>query len=125
MAPGYERLHEADRPVALEDPVRRHREDEQDADEHLERGLRHLESGVDELGTARQPPQPLLETAEDLALDTGRLTSLLMERGRRRCRLHLVNRARHEEPQNDPHDQQDREVVQEHARRPGHVCAPS
>ena len=40
VAPRHERLHEADRPVALEDPVRGDGEREEDRDEHLERRLR-------------------------------------------------------------------------------------
>jgi hypothetical protein len=101
------RLHERDRPVAIEDPVRADREHEQDPDEDLEQRRRHGDRGVEEARPGRKLPQPLVDRAEDLVPDSVRVRRGVVElglRGRHRADrvVDLCDRDRYHEVEEEP-----------------------
>ena len=65
------------RALALEDPVRAGREDEEDPDEDLERGEADVCALVEEVLDAGEALEAALDSAEDLLADAGRLPGFL------------------------------------------------
>jgi hypothetical protein len=106
---------QVDRAVALEDPVRGDGEGEEDAhdDLHGERSDR------ERLARARQVLEPVLEMHEHLVLDAGRVVLRLLEvagLGRDALDaerlLHLVQRPRHGEPQQQADEGEHPQIVE-------------
>ena len=69
LRPRNEARHEVDEAVALEDPVRRRREGEEDADEDLQRFFAGAQRRMDELADRGQMAESPLQPVEDLLLD--------------------------------------------------------
>ena len=87
-------LHERNRVVAFEDPVGADCEHEEDADEHLERRLRHRERRMHQCASRGQPAQLFVDAREDVVLDPGRVRRLVVDVRRADRLLHLIDRAR-------------------------------
>ena len=103
----HDRLHERDRPVAVEDPVRTDREHEQDSDEDLEQLLRDRDRGMEERRAGRELTQPLVDRAQDLVPDAVRVLRRVVELGRRGRHVadrvvDLGDRHRHDEVEKEP-----------------------
>ena len=79
LAAWHDRAGDVDRAFALEDPVRRGREDEERADEDLERHPAVLDGGIEELRARGQVVQPAIERHEEVVLDARRALSFLSE----------------------------------------------
>ena len=107
VADGEQRGHEAHGVVALEDPVGGGREDEEDADRDLDAQQRHLERRVDKLLRTREPLQPAVQPAEQLAFQAG-LVLGVPDRV-----LHLRDRAWDDGPEQQPEGGDERGVVEE------------
>ena len=100
--PRQKRGHEVHGALALEDPVRRRREHEEDADHHLESLQRHLERGMDERARLRHLAQTLVDRREHLVLEARRVLRLVVDLRLRRPAervLHLVDGARDGNPE--------------------------
>ena len=59
--------------ISLGDPVGRRSEDEEDADEHLDRAARHFDAGLDELVARGQFGEAPLEPGQYVVLQPSRL----------------------------------------------------
>ena len=111
----------ADRSVALEDPVRGGREGEEDADERLEHLEGHVDRGAQDRGRV-QPLEPVLERDEHLVADACRVLRGALEVLRRRGDavraerlLHLVERARDDQPEEESDQPDEDGVVEQHS----------
>ena len=113
----HEGADEADRPVALEDPVGGAREHEEDPDHDFERLQAELDAWTHEARRRRKLLQPLLQRDEELVLYArrvvGRLVEIAGRRGKRRDAERLFDlpeRAGNDEPDEQP-DQADKDQV--------------
>ena len=129
MPAGNERLHEADRRVALEDPVCADGEHEQDPDEDLEQRLRHGDRGVKEARARGKLPQSLVDRAQDLVPDPLRVDGGVMQlrlRGRQLAADRVVDlrdRDGHDEIEKEPDCGEKAEVMEDDARALRHSRA--
>ena len=101
------------------------------ADQRLERLGPDRDRTVDDAARRGQFLQALLQADEELVLDPGRvlrlLVQLLLRGGNAAERLvDLVDRARHDQPQQQRDRADDRQVVERQAERPRHLvdCEP-
>jgi hypothetical protein len=111
MPAGNEPEHEALGALTLEDPVRRRREHEEDPDQDLEAEDGRIERVRDDVARLRQPVEPAVDRHERVVLPAG-----LAARGGRDavpadCCLHLVDRPRNDEPEQQADEAGERCVV--------------
>ena len=117
---GKQRRDEVDGPVAFEDPVGRGREHEEDPDEHFEDRQRHLHRRVEELARFGHLAQAFVDRRQQIVLEAfgmrRLLVDLLLRRPTERV-LHLVDRARDDEPRGEGEHTADGEVVEQEPDR--------
>ena len=92
-----ERRHDTNRVVALEDPVRRCREREEDAEGELDADQRHLERGIDEHFGFRELVEPSIEPGSEPTSSLRARVALVLGAADRL--LDLVDRPRDDRPQ--------------------------
>ena len=118
--------HELLGPVALEDPVRGGREDEEDRDEHLDGLRRDRDRRMDQRGSRRQLLELSLDADEEVVLDAGRVIRRLAKLARRRRHVsdggrELIDRGRNRQPEQQPDRDAERGEVEKHADRARHA----
>jgi hypothetical protein len=120
--PREEREHEVFCPLALEDPVCGDGEGKEDAGEDLKGGLGNRDGWMDQRGTAREVMEAAVEADEELVFKAagmgGCLLQLCMRARTSERLLNLADCLRNDQPQQQRHDAEQREVVEEHSDRP-------
>jgi hypothetical protein len=99
--------------VPLEDPVGGRREHEEDPDEDLDAQPGRVEGGANDVVRLREVSQPPIDRDERIMLPAGLLLTGLGAQGVAADRgLHLVDRNRDDEPQQEPDERRDGEIVE-------------